>query len=346
MPLGPVLLLDSASLYYRSFYALPDSMTAPDGRPHNAIRGFLSTITRLTRQYRPSAVVACWDEDWRPGWRVDLLPSYKTHRLESGGPESNASEPLGQAVAEQTPDALVPQAEAIAQIVAAMGLARPGSAGFEADDVIATLAAREQGGAIVAREQGGAIVAREQGGAIAAREQGGAIVVTGDRDLVQVVRPGVRLLLTVNGGMDKWPLLDGAAVIERFGVEPARYVDLAVLRGDPSDGIPGVHGIGPKTAVTLISHFGGLDGILAAVEAGATSKPLTPRLAGLLGENRDLIGRMRVVATARTDVPAGAGWEPGPVQLDDLADLGSRWGVTRFVDEALGAIASSQTVDE
>ena len=328
MPLGPVLLLDSASLYYRSFYALPDSMTAPDGRPHNAIRGFLSTITRLTRQYRPSAVVACWDEDWRPGWRVDLLPSYKTHRLESGGPESNASEPLGQAVAEQTPDALVPQAEAIAQIVAAMGLARPGSAGFEADDVIATLAAREQGGAL------------------AAREQGGAIVVTGDRDLVQVVRPGVRLLLTVNGGMDKWPLLDGAAVIERFGVEPARYVDLAVLRGDPSDGIPGVHGIGPKTAVTLISHFGGLDGILAAVEAGATSKPLTPRLAGLLGENRDLIGRMRVVATARTDVPAGAGWEPGPVQPDDLADLGSRWGVTRFVDEALGAIASSQTVDE
>jgi 5'-3' exonuclease len=314
-----MLLLDSASLYYRSFYALPDSMTAPDGRPHNAIRGFLSTITRLTRQYRPSAVVACWDEDWRPGWRVDLLPSYKTHRLESGGPESNASEPLGQAVAEQTPDALVPQAEAIAQIVAAMGLARPGSAGFEADDVIATLAAREQGG---------------------------AIVVTGDRDLVQVVRPGVRLLLTVNGGMDKWPLLDGAAVIERFGVEPARYVDLAVLRGDPSDGIPGVHGIGPKTAVTLISHFGGLDGILAAVEAGATSKPLTPRLAGLLGENRDLIGRMRVVATARTDVPTGADWEPGPVQPDDLAELGSRWGVTRFVDEALGAIASAQTVDE
>jgi 5'-3' exonuclease len=314
-----MLLLDSASLYYRSFYALPDSMTAPDGRPHNAIRGFLSTITRLTRQYRPSAVVACWDEDWRPGWRVDLLPSYKTHRLESGGPESNASEPLGQAVAEQTPDALVPQAEAIAQIVAAMGLARPGSAGFEADDVIATLAAREQGG---------------------------AIVVTGDRDLVQVVRPGVRLLLTVNGGMDKWPLLDGAAVIERFGVEPARYVDLAVLRGDPSDGIPGVHGIGPKTAVTLISHFGGLDGILAAVEAGATSKPLTPRLAGLLGENRDLIGRMRVVATARTDVPTGADWEPGPVQPDDLADLGSRWGITRFVDEALGAIASAQTVDE
>ena len=169
---------------------------------------------------------------------------------------------------------------------------------------------------------------------------------TGDRDLVQVVRPGVRLLLTVNGGMDKWPLLDGAAVIERFGVEPARYVDLAVLRGDPSDGIPGVHGIGPKTAVTLISHFGGLDGILAAVEAGATSKPLTPRLAGLLGENRDLIGRMRVVATARTDVPTGADWEPGPVQPDDLAELGSRWGVTRFVVEALGAIASAQTVDE
>ena len=81
MPTGPVLLLDSASLYYRSFYALPESMTAPDGRPHNAVRGFLSTLTRLVVQYRPSAVVCCWDDDWRPAWRVNLLPTYKTHRL-------------------------------------------------------------------------------------------------------------------------------------------------------------------------------------------------------------------------------------------------------------------------
>jgi 5'-3' exonuclease len=313
MPIRPTLLLDSASLYYRSFYALPDSMTAPDGRPHNAIRGFLSTMTRLVKQYRPTTVVACWDEDWRPDWRVDLLSSYKTHRVESG------VEPGEPGAAEQTPDALGPQAEAIGELLLAMGLARPGSAGFEADDVIATLAASEQGT---------------------------AIVVSGDRDLVQVIRPGVRMLLTVNDGMDKWPLLDAAAVIERFGVAPGQYVDLAVLRGDPSDGIPGVPGIGPKTAVALITEFGGLSGLIAAVDAGDFSKPLTPRLAGLIAEHRDLIDRMRLVASARTDVPVDARWTPGPVQHDVLADLGSRWGVTRFVDEALGALSSAQTVDE
>lgn len=313
MPRGPTLLLDSASLYYRSFYALPDSMTAPDGRPHNAIRGFLTTMTRLAKQFRPSTVVACWDEDWRPGWRVELLASYKTHRVEPG------VEPGGRGVAEQTPDALGPQAEALGEVILAMGLARPGSPGFEADDIIATLAAREQGT---------------------------AIVVSGDRDLVQVIRPGVQMLLTVNGGMDNWPLLDAAAVIERFGVEPGRYVDLAVLRGDPSDGIPGVPGIGPKTAVALITEFGGLDGLIAAVDAGDVSKPLSPRLAGIIDEHRELIERMRLVASARTDVPVEARWTPGPVQSDLLADLGSRWGVTRFVDEALGALAAAQTVDE
>ncbi len=313
MPIGPTLLLDSASLYYRSFYALPDSMTAPDGRPHNAIRGFLSTMTRLAARYRPSTVVACWDEDWRPGWRVDLLASYKTHRVESG------VEPGRPGASEQTPDALGPQAEAIGELILAMGLARPGSAGFEADDVIATLAASEQAT---------------------------AIVVSGDRDLVQVIRPGVQMLLTVNGGMDKWPLLDAAAVVERFGVEPGQYVDLAVLRGDPSDGIPGVPGIGPKTAVALITEFGGLNGLIVAAAAGDFSKPLTPRLAGLIDEHRNLIDRMRLVATARTDVPVDARWMPGPVQYDVLADLGSRWGVTRFVDEALGALSLAQTVDE
>ncbi len=80
----PVLVLDSASLYYRSFYALPEKMTAPDGRPHNAVRGFLSTLTRLVDAHAPAGVVACWDNDWRPAWRVDLVPSYKAHRVADG----------------------------------------------------------------------------------------------------------------------------------------------------------------------------------------------------------------------------------------------------------------------
>lgn len=302
MPTGPVLLLDSASLYYRSFYALPESMTAPDGRPHNAVRGFLSTLTRLVVQYRPSAVVCCWDDDWRPAWRVDLLPTYKTHRLAA---EAAAD---GQP-AEAAPDSLGEQAEAIGEIVTAMGLARLGAPGFEADDIIATLSASAQIP---------------------------AIVVSGDRDLVQVVRPGVQVLLTVNGGMDKWPLLDDEAVVERFAVAASRYVDLAVLRGDPSDGIPGVPGIGPKTAGALIATYGGIDGLLGAVERGDIAKPLTPRLAGLLEEHRDLIGRMRIVASARTDAPFNAAdIERSEVKGEALHGLATAWGVTRFVNEAL-----------
>lgn len=312
MPTGPVLLLDSASLYYRSFYALPESMTAPDGRPHNAVRGFLSTVTRLVAHYRPSAVVCCWDDDWRPAWRVDLLPSYKTHRL--------AADIVGDGcLAEAAPDSLAEQAEAIGEIVTAMGIARLGVSGFEADDIIATLAASAQSP---------------------------TIVVSGDRDLVQVVRPGVQVLLTVNGGMDKWPLLDDEAVVERFGVAASRYVDLAVLRGDPSDGIPGVPGIGPKTAGALIAEFDGIDGLLGAVESGVVAKPLTPRLATLLVEHRDLINRMRLVASARTDAPFTiADIKPSEVRHESLAVLAAAWGVTRFVDEALLGLDSVRALE-
>lgn len=322
MHTGPVLLLDSASLYYRSFYALPESMTAPDGRPHNAVRGFLSTLTRLVVQHRPSAVVCCWDDDWRPAWRVDLLPSYKTHRL--------AADTVGDGpLAEAAPDSLAEQADAIGEIVTAMGLARLGASGFEADDIIATLAANAQLP---------------------------MIVVSGDRDLVQVVRPSVQVLLTVNGGMDKWPLLDDDAVVERFGVAASTYVDLAVLRGDPSDGIPGVPGIGPKTAGALIARYGGIDALLDAVKRGNIVKPLTPRLAALLDEHRDLIGRMRLVAAARTDAPFhAADIEPSAVRVESLTTLATEWGVSRFVAEALRELESvrafesartAQTVDE
>ncbi|MDD2859348.1 MAG: 5'-3' exonuclease H3TH domain-containing protein, partial [Candidatus Nanopelagicales bacterium] len=225
MTTGPMLLLDSASLYYRSFFALPDSMTAPDGRPHQAIRGFLGTLDALHRQFAPTGLVACWDDDWRPQWRVDLMPTYKAHRVVDGSAETGWTE--------QEPDALTPQADALAAMLDAAGVARVGIAGFEADDVLASLAQATPGP---------------------------VVGVSGDRDLVQTVddADGVRLLLAVNGGMPKWPLLDEAGVTERFGVATAAYVDLAIMRGDPSDGIPGVPGIGAKTAAALLAAYGGL----------------------------------------------------------------------------------------
>ncbi len=301
----PVLVLDSASLYYRSFHALPESMTAPDGRPHNAVRGFLSTVTRLVDAYSPTAVIAAWDYDWRPQWRVDLVPSYKAHRVAGDGAEA------GGAVAEAEPESLGDQAAAIAGIVEAAGIARIGFDGYEADDVI---------------------------GSVAAQSGRRVIAVSGDRDLVQVVSPTASLLLTVNGGMDKWPLLDEQGVVERFGVRPERYVDVAVLRGDPSDGLPGVTGIGAKTAVSLVNAFGGLDDILAAAAAAPDSRPMTPRLAAALVAHRDAVYRARTVAQVVTDLPVAPGLA-GSSSPDRLSTLAQEWGVTRQVDELVAALA-------
>lgn len=305
MPPGPLLALDSASLYYRSYYALPESMTAPDGHPHNAVRGFLDTITRLAQMHSPALIVACWDVDWRPAWRVERLPSYKTHRLaEAVTPEPDVAD---DASAEEVPDTLGPQIGAISALLDALGIPRPGAPECEADDVIATIAAGPHA------------------------STGGVVVVTGDRDLVQVVRPGVRLHLTVNGGMDRWPILDVEGVRERFGVDPTQYVDLAILRGDPSDGIPGVPGFGEKTAAAVIGAYGSLSSAIAAARDGAVHKPLTPRLAGLLLEHADLIDDMRDVATARTDAPITA---PKAAQMNPTAvdALAREWGVVRQVD--------------
>lgn len=298
---GPILLLDSASLYYRSFFGLPSSMTAPDGRPHGAIRGFLSTIDALVKRWDASGLVACWDDDWRPEWRVALLPSYKTHRLAEGSADSGT---------EAEPDDLGPQAEAIAAILDAAGIARVGAADHEADDVLATLAHSLPGE---------------------------TVCVTGDRDLMQIASERAHVLLTVNGGMEKWQLLDPSGVLERYGVAPDQYVDMAVLRGDPSDGIPGVPGIGAKTAPALIAHFGSLDLLLEAAQAAVPIRPLTPRIAGALLANRESVLDARTVATAVTnlDITVDPTLPSNPADPEALAALLSEWGVERFLPSFL-----------
>jgi len=292
-----LLLLDTASLYYRSYFALPESMRAPDGYPHNAVRGFLSTLERLLERFQPTRLAACWDADWRPDWRVSLIQTYKTHRLADGEADESG--------AEAEPESLGPQVAAIAALLDAMGIARPGVPGYEADDVIASLAAQQTGP---------------------------TVVVTGDRDLVQVVRDGVHVLLTVNGGMDRWPLLDSAGVQERFGVEPGQYVDYAVLRGDPSDGLPGVPGIGAKTAATLLTAYGDLDRLLSAA-ARSPERPLTPRLAAALTAHEDSIRAARTVATAVRDLAVAI--DPvlpnAAADPDLLRSVAEEWGVVRFL---------------
>ncbi|MDO9486283.1 MAG: 5'-3' exonuclease [Actinomycetota bacterium] len=298
---GPVLLLDSASLYYRSFYALPDSMKAPDGRPHQALRGFLSMLNAFHEQFSPSGIVACWDFDWRPQWRVDLMPTYKAHRV--------AQELSDGSWLEEEPDELTPQAMALADLLDAAGIARIGVDDYEADDVLASAAARIDGP---------------------------CIVVSGDRDLVQLVDDAAktRVFLAINGGMAKWPLLDEQGVIDRYGVRADQYVDLAIMRGDPSDGIPGVPGIGEKTASALLKEYASLEGILTAA-GGPPKSPLTARIQGLLIEHAAAARTAQTVATAVRTLEC----ELDPTIPDQAADsrrvtaIIEEWGLQRFVPD-------------
>ncbi|MBV9203930.1 MAG: 5'-3' exonuclease, partial [Actinobacteria bacterium] len=223
------MLLDTASLYFRAFFGVPDTVRAPDGTPVNAVRGLLDMIARLVRARQPTRLVACWDADWRPAFRVAAIPSYKAHRLAEDGNE-------------QTPSALDPQVPVIEDVLTASGVAVAGQPGFEADDVIATLAARSAEP---------------------------VDVVTGDRDLFQLVDDarGIRVIYTVRG-LTNMDIIDEAAVSAKYGIPGRAYADFAALRGDPSDGLPGVPGVGEKTAAALIRTFGSVAGIMTALDRG------------------------------------------------------------------------------
>src|SRR3954470_9689444 len=224
------MLLDTPSLYFRAYYGVPDSITAADGTPVNAIRGLLDFMARLIRDHMPTRAVAAMDADWRPAWRVAALPTYKAHRVAADG-------------GDQTPDALAVQVPVIEEVLDALGLARVGVAGYEADDVIGTLAT----------------------------EAGCAVdVVTGDRDLFQLVRDDqpVRIVYTAKG-VGQATGWDEAAVTAKYGIPGRSYGEFAILRGDPSDGLPGVPGVGEKTAAALVGRFGTAEAILAAAESGA-----------------------------------------------------------------------------
>src|SRR6202167_6170232 len=192
---GTLMLLDTATLYYRAFYGVPDTMTAPDGTPVNAVRGLLDMMSRLLRSRTPARLVACLAADWRPAFRTAAIPSYKAHRANPDGTE-------------QAPDALTAQIPVIEQVLAAAGVVMAAAAGYEADDVIGTLAAREAGP---------------------------TEIVTGDRDLFQLVDDArqVRVLYTARG-IGKLEVVDEAAVAARYQIPARTYAAFATLRGDPS----------------------------------------------------------------------------------------------------------------
>lgn len=326
---GTLMLLDSASLYFRAFYGVPESVKAPDGSPVNAVRGLLDMIARLVTDHRPERLVACWDEDWRPAFRVAAIPSYKAHRV-VGGTEAAAAADEASPAAEEVPDALAPQVPVIAEVLAALGIARAGAAGYEADDVIGTLTARE--------------VASGSGAPV--------LVVTGDRDLFQLVDDdaSVRVLYTIRGIKDI-EVVDAARLREKYAVAsgPA-YADMAVLRGDPSDGLPGVQGIGEKTAATLLARYGDLDALLAARDAGDPGLTATQRRR--LTEAGDYLAVAPGVVRVAPDAPVRLAGRPGatpdpdafrlprePADPEALVDLTARWGLESSVRRVLNALA-------
>lgn len=300
------MLLDTASLYFRAFYGVPDKVKAPNGTSVNAVRGLLDIIAKLVKLYEPTHIVACWDDDWRPQWRVDLIPSYKAHRVVeviATGPD-----------VEEVPDPLEEQLPVIREALAALRIPIIGVTAHEADDVIGTLAT------------------------LATMP---VDVVTGDRDLFQLVDDSrsIRIIYTAKG-MSNLETVTDETVVKKYGVLPSQYADFATLRGDASDGLPGVPGVGDKTAATLLQAHGDLAGIRAAAVAG---EGMSAGVCGKIITASDYLDvAPTVVEVAKSlDVvpPTDAIRALDPTEVDAATALAESWNLGGSMDRAIAALA-------
>ncbi len=278
------VFVDGSSLIFRAFHGVPRSVRSPDGRPVNAVRGFLDTLARLVTTRRPAQIAVASDVDWRPAWRVELIPSYKAHRT-----------------AEPVPPDLEPQMPLIEEVLAAIGVDVMGLAEYEAEDVIASWTARVPGT---------------------------VEIVSGDRDLFALIEdPRVSVLYPEKGG---FAVVTEAEVTRRYGIPGRSYADYAILRGDPSDGLPGLKGVGSVAAAALIARHGGVAGLLAE---------------GRLTEaQRDYLARAMKVVPPVADLPIDlprTKHRVFPADLDRLTSLGKQHGVASAADRLLQALNAS-----
>ena len=279
-----LMLIDYSSLLFRTFHTIPSSV------PMHAVYGFLNMLARLIADRRPERLAVAVDEDWRPAFRVAAIPSYKAHRV------SDSDEP----------DPIEPQEALGREVLVALGIAVVGAEGFEAEDVIATLAAR-------------------------ASER--VEIVSGDRDLFALVRdPDVRVLYPQTG-VSKLTVVDEAEITRRYGIPGRAYGDFALLRGDPSDGLPGVAGIGEKTASALVAAHGSLDAILRATT-------LAPAVARRLDAGRDYLAAARRVVLPVTDVPLPVVSTTLPRRASDARALAAL-GKTHELDTPIRRVADA-----
>lgn len=293
---GLTLLVDAASLIYRALFSTPDSVTAPDGTPVNAAHGFLNMLARLIADNDPDYLCCADDADWRPAWRVELLDSYKSHRAEEGSAQ------------EQAEDLLAPQMPILFDILSGCGIPVVGHPGYEAEDVI---------------------------GSLAERAPGRVAIVSGDRDLFQLVRDPDIYVLYPRRGVSEVDVVDEAYIAEKYAIPGRGYRDFAVLRGDPSDGLPGVRGIGPKTASALLTRYGSLEAIVKAAEAGEEATGLAKIRSAL-----DYVDRARQVVAIPTDLPIPEVDLSRPRAVSDptVFGLADQWGLGGALRRVVAAL--------
>jgi 5'-3' exonuclease len=295
------MLLDSASLWYRAYYGMPDTMLAPDGTPVNAIRGYLDMTARLITMYSPKRIVACIEGDWRPSWRVELFPGYKENRLEEDGE------------GEEEPDLLTPQIPILLDLLDEFGIPMVGVDDYEADDVMATFAVKEKGP---------------------------IRIVTGDRDLFQLVddKRDVKVVYLAKG-LSQHDLVDTAWVARKYSIPGDRYALFAMFRGDPSDGLPGVRGIGEKGAALIANHFADVDQALQG--AHEAHQALTPALAKKIIAGADYLKIAPTLVNCAKDVALPSldiAMPKAPADLSKIYEIKERYGLGASVDRLIAAL--------
>ena len=302
-----LLLLDSASLWYRAFYGLPQSMVSPSGLPVNAIRGYLDSIARMAVTYHPDRIVACLDGDWRPSWRTDLIPEYKANRIEEESDDGSLSD------AAEELEILEAQVPVIMEVLDAIGIPLIGIDDYEADDVIATLSVREPGP---------------------------TFIVTGDRDLFQLVDDKRKVKVAyIAKGISQHELVDLKWIKNKYEIPGDRYALFATFRGDPSDGLPGARGIGPKGAATIANSFATIEEVIEA--ANNSSSKLSASLQRKILESAEYLRKAEIVVNCVDDLrlPKGPFNLPKKVlNSKALETLAKSYGIDSSVKRLLSAL--------
>ena len=295
-----LMLLDSASLWYRAYFGMPDTLLSPSGEPVNAIRGYLDMTSKLISIYKPKRLVACIEGDWRPSWRVDLFPEYKANRLDVEGEE-------------EEPDTLGPQIPILLDLLEAFKIPIVGVDDYEADDVMASYTVSEPGP---------------------------IKIVTGDRDLFQLVDDKRKIsVVYLAKGIANHDLVDLRWIAEKYDIPGKRYALFAMIRGDASDGLPGIRGIGEKGAAIIARQFENLEEVMLA--AKNNDERLTPNARKKLLESADYARIAPKLVHCALDVPLpklNIDLPKRPNNLDEIYQYQRDYGLGASVDRLIAAL--------